>query len=212
MKPEDLVNQANRMISNAVNSKHLGALSVLAEAKEFLRVYAGEKSSFYKQINQIDAIKMVDSGVKSSVCHILDAFVRYIKNGLLEGMSIQRQAQIDVVSDILSQATNLLASNDVHPAAPTVLIGASLEEFLRNWIEEADINLGTKKPSIEAFANALREVELITKQDSKDITSWGGLRNHAAHGEWDEVQDRQRINLMLEGVNLFMRKYGKLSA
>ena len=190
MKPDDLVTQANRIIDNAVNSKHLAGLNVLTEAKEFLRVYAGEKSSFYKQMNQIDITKMVDSGVKSSVCHILDAFVRYIKSGLIEGISIRRQAQIDVVSDILSQAANLLSSNDVHPAAPTVLIGASLEEFLRNWIEEANINLGAKKPSIEAYANTLREAELITKQDAKDITSWGGLRNHAAHGEWNEVQDR----------------------
>jgi hypothetical protein len=46
----------------------------------------------------------------------------------------------------------------------------------------------------------------------KDITSWGGLRNHAAHGEWDEVKDRQRISIMLEGVNLFMRKYSEKSA
>ena len=109
----------------------------------------------------------------------------------------------------LSQASNLLSSNDVHPAAPTVFIGASLEEFLRNWIEEADINLGGKKPSLESYSNLLREAELITKQDAKDITSWGGLRNYAAHGEWEEVKDRQRINLMLEGVNLFMRKYGE---
>jgi hypothetical protein len=48
---------------------------------------------------------------------------------------------------------------------------------------------------------------LISKQDAKDILSWGGLRNHAAHGEWDQVSDKQRVQLMLEGVNLFMRKY-----
>jgi hypothetical protein len=54
----------------------------------------------------------------------------------------------------------------------------------------------------------LLAAELITKQDMKDITAWGGLRNHAAHGEWTEVSDRQRASLMLDGVNLFMRKYG----
>ena len=40
----------------------------------------------------------------------------------------------------------------------------------------------------------------------KDITSWAGVRNHAAHGEWEEVSDRKRVQLALEGVNLFMRK------
>jgi hypothetical protein len=53
----------------------------------------------------------------------------------------------------------------------------------------------------------LRAAELISSQDVKDITSWAGIRNHAAHGDWEEVADRQRIKIMLEGVNLFMRRY-----
>ncbi|MEK0338401.1 MAG: hypothetical protein QQN41_13305, partial [Nitrosopumilus sp.] len=65
-----------------------------------------------------------------------------------------------------------------------------------------------KKPSLDSYAKTLRENELITKQDVKDITAWGGLRNHAAHGEWDQVSDKNRVMLMLEGINLFMRKYG----
>ena len=207
MKPEDLIAQANRIASLGKSD----GVTALAEAREFLRVYAGEKSAFYKQLNAIDQ-RWADEYVKSFVNDVLKAFIRYVENGLLEGITIQRQAQLDVVSDFLSQAERLLSSNDVHPAAPTVLIGASLEEFLRNWIEEAGLSLGNKKPGLEAYATVLREAELITKQDIKDITSWGGLRNHAAHGEWEEVQDKHRVSLMLEGVNLFMRKYGERSA
>ncbi len=48
---------------------------------------------------------------------------------------------------------------------------------------------------------------MLTKQDGKDITAWAGTRNHAAHGEWDDVADKNRVSLMLEGANLFMRKY-----
>jgi len=139
----------------------------------------------------------------------LDAFIGYVESGLLEGISIERKAQIDVVSDFLEQAHVLLDSNDVHPAAPTVIVGAALEEFLRHWIEETDLDLRGEKPSLDSYKNVLRKAELITKQDSKDITAWAGLRNHAAHGEWDEVSDRNRITIMLEGVNLFMRKYGE---
>ena len=86
-------------------------------------------------------------------------------------------------------------------------MGATLEEFLRTWVESAGLSIGSRKPGLESFTVVLRDAELITKQDAKDITSWGGLRNHAAHGEWSEVSDKQRIALMLEGVNLFMRKY-----
>ena len=108
----------------------------------------------------------------------------------------------------MEQAQNLLESSKVHPAAPAVLIGASLEEFIRTWIDAEGLSIGNNKPSLDAYAKALKEAELILKQDVKDITSWTGLRNHAAHGEWDEVADKKRVSLMLEGVNLFMRKYG----
>ena len=114
---------------------------------------------------------------------------------------------MDVVSDFLEQAQQLLDTKGIHPAAPVVIVGAALEEFLRSWTESESLTIGGQKPGLDSYAKVLRENDLITKQDYKDIASWGGLRNHAAHGEWNEVSDKNRISLMLEGVNLFMRKY-----
>jgi hypothetical protein len=207
MNTDELTRQARRIIESGQKGSAPGAL---AEALEFLRVYAGEKSAFFKQLNQVNYTWSNDY-VMEYVVSNLEAFIRYVESGLLEGVSIERKAQIDVVSDFLDQANTLLSSKEVHPAAPTVIIGAALEEFLRNWVEEADLKLEGKKPSLDSYSKILREAELITTQDTKDITSWGGLRNHAAHGEWDEVSDRNRISIMLEGVNLFMRKYGEHS-
>lgn len=203
MNPDDLIKQARRIIA----SGQLG-LGKLAEASEFLRVYAGEKSVFFQDLKNVSCA-VPDPYIARQVTTILTAFISYVENGLLEGISIERKAQIDVVSDFLGQADTLLKSNEVHPAAPAVIIGAALEEFLRNWIDEGCLSLGVKKPSLDSYAKVLREEELITKQDVKDITSWSGLRNHAAHGEWAEVNDKNRISLMLDGVNLFMRKYGE---
>ena len=205
MNADDLIKQARRIIESGRQSSWAG---VLAEAMEFLRVYAGEKSAFYKHLSKIKQ-SWSDDYIMEYVVSNLEAFIRYVESGLLEGISIERKAQIDVVSDFLDQANTLLNSKEVHPAAPTVIIGAALEEFLRNWIEEGGLNLGGKKPSLDSYAKVLREGNLITKQDVKDITSWSGLRNYAAHGEWDEENDKNRIPLMLEGVNLFMRKYGE---
>lgn len=205
MNTDDLIKQARRIIESS--RKYSGA-GILSEALEFLRVYAGEKSSFFKQLSKIDQ-SWFDENIKEYVIGSLEAFMRYAENDLLEGISIERKAQIDVVSDFLDQANTLLNSKEVHPAAPTVIIGAVLEEFLRNWIEEAGLSFGGKKPSLDSYAKVLRKEDLITKQDVKDITSWSGLRNYAAHGEWEEVKDKNRISIMLEGVNLFMRKYGE---
>jgi hypothetical protein len=175
---------------------------------EFFRIYTGDKSTFFKQLSKVDQGWRDESIIKYVISN-LEAFIRYAENGLLEDISIERKAQIDVVSDFLEQANTLLISKEVHPAAPAVIIGAALEEFLRNWIEEAGLSLRGKNPSLDSYAKVLREEDLITKQDVKDITSWSGLRNYAAHGEWAEVSDKNRISIMLEGVNLFMRKYGE---
>lgn len=204
MNTEDLIRQARRIIESTQKSSGAG---VLVEAAEFLRVYAGEKSVFFKHLVEVENRAHEDYFGKEAVS-TLEAFIRFAENGLLQGISIERKAQIDVVSDFLDQANTLLGSKEVHPAASAVIIGAALEEFLRNWIEEAGLEFGGKKPSLDSYTKALREADLITKQDVKDITSWAGLRNHAAHGEWDEVSDKNRIFTMLEGVNLFMRRYG----
>lgn len=200
MEPEKLVAEARRIQSST------DAVSALAQASELARVYAGEKSAFYKMLEGVDQNWTWDH-IGRFVEQAMGGFICYVESGLLDGVSVERQARIDVVSDILDQAQTLLDTKDVHPAAPAVLVGAALEEFLRNWCEDADLMLGNRKPGIEAFSSLLREAELVTKQDAKDLTSWGGIRNHAAHGEWEEVDDPRRIRVMLEGVNLFMRRY-----
>ena len=177
------------------------------QACEFLRIVAGDKSSFFKELEAISGTRS-DQRARGTAS-IIQSFIDYVNAGLHQAISIQRQAQIDVVSDLLEQAQSLLDDKKVHPAAPIVLIGASLEESLRNWVEEKALSLGNKKPSLDSYCKCLREAEEITKQDVKDITSWGGFRNSAAHGKWGEVEDRERARLMLEGVNLFMRKYSQ---
>ena len=73
-------------------------------------------------------------------------------------------------------------------------------------MEGESLSIGKSTPGIDAYSKVLRTADLISKQDAKDIVSWAGVRNHGAHGEWEKVNDRDRIKLMLEGVNLFMRQ------
>jgi len=205
MDAETLVQHARRIIKSCQSGSVQGSIS---EATELFRVYAGEKSAFYVHLTQINR-GAPDENLQPYIIDQLEAFIRYVEDGLLGGISLKREAQIDVVSDFLEQASTLLDSEDVHPAGPTVIIGAALEEFLRNWVEEAQLDLQGAKPSIDAYAKVLRKADLITKQDIKDITAWAGLRNHTAHGQWDDVNDKNQVSLMHEGVNLFMRKYAQ---
>jgi hypothetical protein len=72
----------------------------------------------------------------------------------------------------LGQANTVLEDNDLHPAAATMLIGAALEEFLRTWVESANLSLGNAKPGLDNYCKCLRRADLISKQDGKDILGW----------------------------------------
>ena len=179
------------------------AAAAKAQVCEFLRNYASPKSAFLKQAADTRGapgytLRAMDS--------IVGSFVDYLQAGLAAGESPERRAQLDVVSDLLDQAHSLLDNDKFHPAAAAILVGACLEEHLRTWVEAESLSIGNSKAGIDAYTKVLRAAELISKQDVKDITSWAGVRNHAAHGEWDKVSNRNRIRLMLEGVNLFMRQ------
>lgn len=185
--------------------KYNTALAAKAQILEFIRVYIGHQSPFYAEA--VVANESNAAGRFDQLVGILDGLIYYLESGLEMGISLERQAQIDVVSDFQEQAATLLNTKGVHPAAAAVLTGAALEEFLRNWIE-AEVDSFDGKKNIQSYAQALRKEDMITKQDVKDITSWSGIRNDAAHGHWEAVADRNKIQIMLQGVNLFMRKYG----
>ena len=208
MDTEELIRQAEGLresVRRYAREDSGGAYGEAAKAQvcEFLRAYAGPRSAFLKQA---EAAHGYSSYLVTSLDSILTSFVEYIHAGLATGISPERKAQLDVVSDILGQANSLLEDDRYHPAAAAILIGASLEEFLRTWVEAEGLSIGNSKPGIDAYCKTLRAADRISKQDGKDVTSWAGIRNHAAHGEWDAVSDRARIRLMLEGVNLFMRQ------
>ena len=200
MDSQELIEHARRIKGNIGRQ---GWTGVKSEICEFLKNYGGPNNSFYNSARNVGGY-----GGSEELTSILESFFFLVDAGRHSEVSPERRAQLDVVSDLLGQAESLLAAKDVHPAAPAVLIGATLEEFLRNWAESAGLSLGDNKPGIENYAGLLYSNNLIVKQDKKDITSWAGTRNDAAHGRWEEVGDKKRIRLMLEGVNLFMRKYG----
>ncbi|KAB7688997.1 hypothetical protein GBN24_11965 [Plesiomonas shigelloides] len=180
------------------------AHSLAARAKEFFRVYIGDESEFYTSLLFLDD-KNPD---KDAISNILIGFLEFVEEGFVEDFTPLQQAEDNIVSDFLEQARVLLNDKKVHPAAAIVLIGATLEEFLAKWVKRENVKMGNLKAGISNYAKKLYENKLLTSQDSKDILAWAGLRNEAAHGKWDEISNRERAKIMLESVNLFVRRYG----
>jgi len=203
MNKEEILNQIAR-IFKVSNTRSPDPRVIYIQSLHLLKV-KDASGIFYKYLACFD-VKNTDPHVlHSTALAALQAFSESLKNGLIDEKPMRIKIQGEVISDLLAQAEVLLDNNEIHPSASVVIIGASLEAFLRNWCLNENIEV-QGKPSLDTFSKALKENELITKQDVKDLTSWGGLRNSAAHGNFAEVEDRNRIRLMLEGVNLFIRK------
>ena len=211
MTRQELVGHANSLIQKldplaAAQNRDRGSVLTLegvrAEVEAFLRDFAGHQSPFSQRAAGLDRYAGYED-----LRSLLVGFRDYVESGLSSALSPERQAKLDVVSDLLEQADLLLGNQGVHPGAAAMVIGATLEEFLRNWVEHLGIDLAGRKPGIQTYVDLLREARTINRQDSKDLVSWAGLRNHAAHGEWEEVSDPKRVRNMLDGVNLFLRKY-----
>ena len=93
---------------------------------------------------------------------------------------------------------------DVNPAAPIVLAGAALEIALRSAVEELGLELPAKQ-SISTYSRC----RMLSRQDVKDVEQMGGLRNAAAHGDFDALS-RERAGLMEQQVNQFLRRLADL--
>jgi len=204
MENSEILIHAKNLLGRCGMSNDAGAIAAFVEARQFIRAVAGPRSEFFQTLNRYEG--QSSTWLRIYAQGALTALINHVENGLFEAEDFRSQIRADVVSGYLEMAAEILQGKDQHPAAAAMIIGASLEQFLRQWVEEEpEVQDAVKKPSIGAFAQALRKHGHISKQDLKDITSWAGYRNDAAHGRFDDVDDRKRILNMLEGVNHFMR-------
>ena len=111
MNSEDLIAHTRRLIQKVSEDSIAGTFS---EACEFLRVFGGENSEFYQSL-KTNAGLGYDTRARVTR-QILQSFQEYVTAGLRQGVSPERRAQLDVVSDFLEMANRLLNSSGVHPA------------------------------------------------------------------------------------------------
>jgi hypothetical protein len=138
---------------------------------------------------------------------LLEDWVRYVEAGMANKISPAAHARVEAATDLMDQVKQLLDDRTIHVAAPIVLAGAALEEMLRSLAITHQVVL-PDRPGINAYATALRTVDVLTAQEVKEVTAWAGLRNDAAHGRFDDLS-RDRALVMADGVNLFLSRATK---
>jgi hypothetical protein len=143
---------------------------------------------------------------------ILQSFCQSIEEGLLDDLFLRVESEI--AADYMGQAEQLLKEGqsgkfDHVPAA--VLSGAVLEKGLRTLcgqqqppvlITDAKGDAKTLNPLIDDLKKANAFSELKAKQ----LRAWAGIRNAAAHGEF-QAFTRNDVEQMVSGIQNFLAEY-----
>ena len=175
-------------------------------ALAFLERFSGAGSRWSEDARNVFENKgehqSMESGARA-VGVLIKEWTRMVRCGQvqprLESFSVRAASS----TDLLDQVRALNANKDVVPAAPIVLAGAALEVALRAAVKELGLTAG--RSSIDAYAKELRSADVLNKQDMKDVTQMGGLRNDAAHGDHD-LLSRERAGMMEQQVNHFLAR------
>jgi hypothetical protein len=181
-------------------------------ALDFLRQYAGADSAWThraigtyesKDRGETEAHRARDLG------HMLRLWAEQVEAGITEIAGTREWAEVGTVStDVMGQVRRLLDDRAAHPAAPIVLCGAALEISRRAVATAHNVPLPAK-PAMNTLVAALRSAQLLTAQDEKDFLSVAGLRNQAAHGQFDALS-LERAGLMEQQTNLLLRRLADL--
>jgi HEPN domain-containing protein len=107
----------------------------------------------------------------------------------------------ETFSDFLDMASHLLGEK--YKDAAAVIAGGVLEQHLRALCAKHGI---TPIPtSLNALNNRLyrQPSASYSSQVMKQVTAWADIRNDAAHGHYDKVNEKQ-VEFMIDGIKHFM--------
>ena len=91
--------------------------------------------------------------------------------------------------------------------AAAVIAGSTLEAHLRQLCKKVGITTdsGGKPKKADTINSELIKEGAYKKLDQKNVTAWLGLRNSAAHGDY-EVYDNMQVNLLISSIRDFITR------
>ena len=157
---------------------------------------------------QADVSKAAVEGMTSIMRGLRDDFAQ----GILGNLA--RQVEAEIAGDYMGQAEQLLQEGtrgkfDHVPAA--VLAGAVMEKTLRLLCEKQNPPISVFKPNGEPktmnpMIDDLKIAGLFVETKAKQLRGWAGIRNDAAHGDFDKFT-RADVELMLKGIENFLAEF-----
>jgi hypothetical protein len=161
-------------------------------------------SHYKQQLQQINSIKEYQGFKINALVGTLSALKREYELGHFQAFAELIHA--DTAVSIIEMAEDLHRQG--YKDAAAVIVGSLLEQHLRDLSVKNQITVqtGGKYKKAEALNVELAAQSIYSKLDQKNVTSWLGLRNEAAHGHY-ATYTKEQVRLMIDSVQDFMSRH-----
>ena len=200
-RTDKLLRDADAVIKTGDHQTGQVNISMLSEwqtSVEFLIGSAVSQSGpHYKNFRQI--FDKENTAKDTTKIQMGIGILRSVKENLESGFvdRVKYSAHADVLESLLESAQDSLNGGSKDAAA--VLLGPILENGLRKIAEENGVKIKGKS-SIGLLDKKLTQKGVY---ESNDMGKWNDIRTAAAHGKFDEYDDKE-VKEMMRGVRKFL--------
>jgi len=205
------MDQAIQDVANLPALKTVGSANTVRAIETLFNIvdrFAPSASSF-----RIKAERLRDQDTKMFVGAVIQPLTGLVKS-LRDAIAADQLTRIesliraDTFTDFLSMSEHLLEEG--YKDAAAVIAGTVVEQHLRALCKLRSIPTkqpdGVKWKKAELLNQDLAKDNTITTLEQKQITHWLGLRNAAAHGEYEKY-DTPQVQLMVAAISFFMAQH-----
>ncbi len=196
---QDALGRLDRLIERTNQVREWGAFRALAaQAGSAIAAIAGKDSDYYKFMEtDVDRAGSPEDGT-----HYIREALTALRSDVEAGY-LRRTADLiaaDVFGDFLDMAEHLLTQNYHVPAAS--LIGAVLEDGVKRLAVRNDLAV-KPRDDLSGVNHRLADKGVYSNLVRKQVEVWSAVRNHADHGEFDNVKPAD-VQDMYTGVVRFL--------
>lgn len=180
---------------------------LISKSKAFVARTVGTNSEYYKDITSILTQRNYYPGTQLKfIVGTVIALKEDLESDYLKSYS--EILNSNIFSDYMEIAEHLLENG--YKDSSAVIIGSTLETELRKLCEKNNIEIEvighngkTSFKKADSMNSELAKESVYSKINQKQVTSWLGIRNSAAHGKYSEYT-KQDVKLMLDGIKNFI--------
>ena len=164
---------------------------------------AGRNSIYFRQVVGEPAMNPNTTYNLLGRIGIVQALLNNIQRGYLR--SFEDIIHGELFGDYLEMSSHLLESG--YKDAAAVIAGSTFEAHLRQLCKKAaiDTEQNGRPKKAETLNAELAKAAAYSVGDQKNVTAWLGLRNMAAHGEYDKY-DANQVGLLIQSIRDFITR------